>query len=345
MNQIIDRGWELLQRLLFPQQRKWVVRVLVVAGISMLISPVWAPYVAALLETFLGTKMPSTDAAPGLGILVLAMGLGVHLFNEHLERQPKASQETPPQPSPESLADRSSLEDLFSNLHLPSFDQFFAAGQESTFYVPVLHYYFGLKDFVQASEYHLHDAQIESEIGAFHTSLTLALSLDRYFTDTSNPDLQKFNPQWDIDANPEAKRAFETFHAAVNEARERLRKVCRLIKSKYPGFDFKATNRAAIQDMLDYRRRAEEADANTLPQPEFLVMQAVLNLEGSSAYPNLKSLVGLLQWPQVEVQVALDRLIERGFVKHLYPGALHQKYTVLKPGRAYYVDQQKTDRA
>ncbi|WP_339440674.1 hypothetical protein [Pseudomonas proteolytica] len=342
MNQIVDRGWELLQRLLFPQQRKWVAGILIVAGLSMLTTPAWAPYADAILEHFWGIKMPSTAAATGLGVLILVMGVAIHIFNEYLERRPSTPLLEAPQVSPADFADQRSLVELFSNLHVPTFDQFFQLGQESKFYLPMLHYYFGLKDFVQASEYHLHDAQMESEISALHNSLTLAVSFGGYFTDTSNPDLQKFDCRWDVDADSNEKRASETFHYAVTESRDRLRKVCKLIKSRYPDFDFKSTNRAALQDMQEYRRRAEDDDAKTLPHSDFSVMHAILEAEGGPLYPNLQTLVGLLRLPQVDVQVALDRLIEKGFVKHLYPGQLYQKFTVLKPGRAYYVDQRES---
>jgi hypothetical protein len=64
-------------------------------------------------------------------------------------------------------------------------------------------------------------------------------------------------------------------------------------------------------------------------------MECILELEDHRQTPNLRALTAVQGCDRIHVQVALDRLIERGFVKHLYPGSGAQKYTVLKLGRAY----------
>lgn len=75
---------------------------------------------------------------------------------------------------------------------------------------------------------------------------------------------------------------------------------------------------------------------------EVAMLGEILRLEEIKATPNLYNLTTGMQCETLEGRVTLDRLIERGFVKHLYPGWSHQKYTVLSAGRAYYLSNRNS---
>lgn len=327
MIQESNRYWALFIRLFFPEQRKWVARILIVAGISMVTGPMWEPYAKAALEHYAGFSVPAIDVTTGWVILIL--GLAVFSINEVLDRRPNIKVA-----SDQDVADRKSMEILLSNLYLPALDKFFHFGKLSMVYAPVLHYFYGLDGFVQASKYHVHDTQLKDEVDGLYVGLSRALSLGEYFVEMPNEELLKFDSRRDIYVDPDAKRAHEDFVNAVCAAENRLRGLCRLVSSKYPDFDFQATDRAAL---AEYLQKKEEAEAATVSDFEFSVLSVIVDVETGPAYPRLSTLATLLDCPQVDVQVALDKLIERNFVAHLYRGMPHQKYTVLKEGRAYFV--------
>lgn len=83
-------GEELLQRALgalFPEQRKWIVRVLVLAGVPMLSAPLWEPYLNAALAKYFEVRVPTPNAMVG-GIL-LALGVMGAIANVVLDRKDK----------------------------------------------------------------------------------------------------------------------------------------------------------------------------------------------------------------------------------------------------------------
>ncbi|WP_409286032.1 hypothetical protein [Pseudomonas protegens] len=322
--------WTLAMRLLFPEQRKWVARALITAGIPMVTGPFWEPYVNAALEHYAGFSVPVPNVFAGWAILVL--GLLVFIFNEVSDRRPKKEVT-----SYEDLADRKSMEKLFSNLYMPALDKFFHFGKLSITYVPILHYFYGLEGFVQASSYHIHDAELKGDVDKLYAALSRALSHGEYFVEMPNVELQKFDSHRDIHADADAYRAHQDFLSSVHAAEDHLRSLYRRVSTKYPDFDFLKTSQAALAEYHEYDQKQKEEEAEVVSEFEFEVLHAILDVEAGPHYPNLATLAALLTSPRVDVQVALDKLIERGFVAHLYRGMPYQKYTVLKDGRAYYV--------
>lgn len=71
---------------------------------------------------------------------------------------------------------------------------------------------------------------------------------------------------------------------------------------------------------------------------DFSVLSKIIQLEEWREIPTLNRLASELSTQKVDVQVALDRMINLNFAKHLYKGQPYQKYTALKEGRAYYVE-------
>ena len=124
MIQESNRYWALFIRLFFPEQRKWVARILIVAGISMVTGPMWEPYAKAALEHYAGFSVPAIDVTTGWVILIL--GLAVFSINEVLDRRPNIKVA-----SDQDVADRKSMEILLSNLYLPALDKFFHFGKLS----------------------------------------------------------------------------------------------------------------------------------------------------------------------------------------------------------------------
>lgn len=328
--------WTLIMRLLFPEQRKWVARVLIGAGISMVTGPMWEPYANAALEHYAGFSVPAPNVTAGW--VILTLGLVVFIVNEILDRLPGLKMA-----SVEDVADRKSMDILFSSLYMPAFDKFFHFGKLSITYLPALHYFSGLEGFVETASYHVHDKELRRNIDGLHSSLSRALSHGEYFVEMPNAELQKFDSRRDIYIDPNAKRAHDDFVNSVYTAEEHLRNLCRRVCVKYPDFDFSRTNRTALAEYREYyqKKEEEEEEAAVVSKFEFKVLSTILDVEAGPNYPNLSTLAALLTCPQVDVQVALDKLIERNYVAHLYRGTLHQKYTVLVEGRAYYVDNRK----
>lgn len=319
-----QKAWKVI-RLFFPEQRRWVVRVLVVAGLSMLSVPLWEPYLNAFLARYIDLSVPSPNATFGWILLVLGI-IGV-IANEVVDRWPKRISV-----SVEDEADKKTLHGLFAELHLPTLDLFIHYGKLSMTYIPVLHYFSGLEAVVQASKYHVYDRQLKEGVERLYASLSKALSYGEYFTDTSNEKLQKFDSRHDVHADPRARGAHDAFIQAVYDTETHLRALCMTVRSKYPDFDLDATSRQALED---YRSYNEEAAA--VSDWEFAVLAMIIRLEEVRDVPTLQRLAEVLDKPKVDVQVALDKMIKLGHVKHLYPGMTWQKFTALPDGRAYYV--------
>ncbi len=313
-------------RVFFPEQRKWVARILIVSAIPMLTGPIWEPYLNAVLRRYGDLVVPNPNAVAGW--ILLACGLTVIVANEVLDRWPRKVEI-----SIEDKADRKTLVTLFSELHLPTIDSFIHYGKLSITYVPVLHHFAGLEGVIHASNFHLHDRALKMELDRFHAALAKALSFGEYFVEMPNMELQKFDSRRDVHADPRAREAHDTFLQSVYDTEVSLRALCSMVRSKYPEFDFDATNRRAIEDYRSYHTKPSPE----LSDSEFAVLSEIVQLEEMQQAPTLQNLASALGMPKVDVQVALDKLQEVGHVKHLYPGALHQKYTILPSGRALFV--------
>lgn len=322
-------GKELVQRALgawFPEQRKWIVRVLVLAGLPMLSAPLWEPYLNAALAKSFDVSVTTPNAMVG-GIL-LALGIMGAIANVVLDRKDKRIAV-----SQEDVADKKTLTMLFSEIYLPTLDTFIDYGKKSVIYIPVLHYFFGVDAVIRSSAYHLHDPKLREAVGHFHAALSKALSYGEYFVEMPNDTLQKFDSRHDVHVDPQAKAAHEDFIQAVWDTEHHIKVLCQLVQSKYLDFDLSETNRRALEDYRHHQAKV----ANEVSDWEFSVMNAIIEMEEIRETPTLQNLSATLKRPSVDVRVALDKLIGLNYVKHLYPGAPWQKYTVLADGRAYYV--------
>lgn len=318
-------------RIFFPEQRKWIVRVLLSASLPIICGPVWESYLNAILYHYFSIEV-STTSMEVTGWILLTISLMIFAINEYQDRRVKKENL-----SIQDVADRKSMEILFSNLHLPSLAKFFELGKVSITYLPALHYFYGLKEFVQAADYHVHDKSIKTAIDALYGALSMAFSHGEYFVEMPNQDLHKFDSRRDVHVDPEARRVHDEFLKSVWTSEEHLRKLCHAVLSKYPDFDFKKTDHLALKEYKACQDAAERELKSEVTEFQLSVMRAILNLEEAREYPNLQALMDVLECSRVVVQNALDELIDREFVKHLYPGGPIQKYTVLKDGRAYYV--------
>lgn len=238
-------------RIFFPEQRKWVARVFIVCGLPLVAGQVWEPYANALLSKYLEVRV-TVEAATYTGWALLIIGMIVFVVNEVLDRLPKRLVVTA-----EDTADRQSLIALFSQIHTPSLDLFFHYGKLSMTYYPVLHYFYGIEGFVQASRFHIHDVNLKTTIEALYSSLAKALSFGEFFSQTANPDLYKFDSRHDIHMTPRAKEAHDTFIAAIYAAEGHLRTLCEQTSKKFPDFDFAATNTAAAENYRSYHAQTE----------------------------------------------------------------------------------------
>ncbi|EGQ8098939.1 hypothetical protein ACEV8A_19010 [Vibrio parahaemolyticus] len=318
--------WKII-RIFFPEQRKWVARLLVIFGLPMVGSPVWEPYLNAILTRYFQISVPSPN--PIVGGSLLALGIMGVIVNEWLDRRQK-----PDTVSVEDISDRKTLEEIFEELHLPTLDLFFHYGKVTMVYTPVLHYFYGLEALVKASKYYVYDHELSEDVDRFYVSLTKALSYGEYFVDTPKDKLLKFDSRRDIYIDTKAKKAHDGFTQAVSDTEAHLRELCKAVRLKFPDFDLNATSRRAMEAYKSYCTEKEKIVSTW----EFSVLAEIIELEDIREIPTLSRLSVRLNKQKVDVEVALDKLIELGHVKHLYPGMSWQKYTALKSGRAYYVN-------
>ena len=325
---------KLIERLLFPKLRNTIIVALIVPGVSLVSGPAWQQYVDAYVYHTWNIKIPPVNVVSGW--VLLALGLLLLVAGEYRDREvakPKGA-------SPLDMADSKSLHKLFSTIHLRTLNQFFHHGKGGMIYTPAAHYLDELESVIQAVQYQLHDQQMSTEIYGLCHALSAAFESIDYFTPASSPELLKFDSAQDIHTDPEARKVRDDFKTAVLAAERHLQSLCRLVSGKYPDFDFDVTDRLALDGYEESIRRIGEtkaAEAAAVTDFEVMVMEQILDMEQRRIYPDLGALHSALGCDRVHVQVALDRLIGRGFVKHLYPGMLHQKYQIMAPGRAHYI--------
>ncbi|MCE6966367.1 hypothetical protein K6W81_21185 [Enterobacter sp. MW07] len=240
--------WKMF-RVFFPELRKWVTRALITSGVAMLSGPLWVPYVNAFLSKYASIDIPDTSTT---GWIFLGIGLFGLIVNEVLDRWPSKKEMTA-----EDKEDKNTLYDLFSQMHLPTYDTFFHYGKTSMVYLPVLHYHYGVEGCIGSTQFHLHDKEIKSSVESFHHSCARAFSYGHYFSETSHPDLQKFSHRHNIHTDPEAKAAHDDYLNAVREAEGHLKELCRAVKTKYPDFDTEKTSKSAKDEQRAFQLKNE----------------------------------------------------------------------------------------
>ncbi|WP_429752595.1 FKBP-type peptidyl-prolyl cis-trans isomerase [Vibrio minamisatsumaniensis] len=85
LKMFLDFALEVI-RVFKPEQRKWLVRTFVLAGISMISSPWWQPFIEALIEQKLDIDL-SVASAPGW--VLITIGLALHGFNVYQDKESK----------------------------------------------------------------------------------------------------------------------------------------------------------------------------------------------------------------------------------------------------------------
>lgn len=310
-----------------PEPRKWVARILAVAALPLISTPVWEPYARAILAAKFGINVPPATSSAGWILLFLA--LIIIAINHYIDS--KISGEGH---SSKYESDQKNVTILFNEIHTITIDNFIEYGRGSMILLPAGHYSSGVEGVINSSNFHIHDDKLRRKILIFSQWFTKSFSFYSYFTDTANPKLQKFNSRRSIHSDPHAKKAYEDFHNCINELEISFKSLCTYVNEKFPGFDFNQTNKAAFDDYTKY---------NTIPEKEisdfqFSVVEAIVKLEEMRDPPTLERLAREISTERVVVQVALDKLIKLQFAAHLYKGMPYQKYTLTGTGRKYYVD-------
>lgn len=323
----LTNSFERIYKLLRPEPRKWAARFIITSGVALLTTPVWGPYLEAYLKKEYDLSIIQTPAYTGWILLIL--GLVVLYANYKVDSKTEVKKED----SAEKKADKKTLYQLFSQLHIPSIDEFFHYGKMSMVYIPVTHYADGLSALINSSRFHLYDKNILESAMALDECLKKSFSLYGYFTETANKNLFKFDSKFRIHSDPEAKKAHDDFTESVYNAEKSLKKLCTYTKETYPDFDFSETDKIALDD-YNYHNSEPQKKINDF---EFSVLSKIIQLEEWGEAPTLNCLASELSTQRVDVQVALDKMISINFAKHLYKGMPHQKYTALPEGRAYYV--------
>ncbi|MDR0996217.1 MAG: hypothetical protein LBL69_00970 [Zoogloeaceae bacterium] len=258
-----QKVWQVI-RLFFPEQRKWAAKLLLLSGSAIVTGPKWVPYVDAFFVRNFDINVLSPDPTIEVALLVIGVFfsvlgvLGV-IANVVLDLWLKRSSV-----SVEDDADKKTLQELFSELHLPTLDIFIYYGKLSMVYTPVLYYFSGLEAIVQAAKYHIHDRKLKEGVECLYVSLSKALSYGEYFTDMPNKNLQKFDSRRDIHVDPRAREAQDAFIRAVYDTETHLKELCRMVRSKYTDFDLDATSRQALDNYRSNSKKAAAALAEVL---------------------------------------------------------------------------------
>ncbi|HBS0497634.1 hypothetical protein [Pantoea agglomerans] len=324
----VTDAFERIYKLFRPEPRKWAVRFVITSGVTLLSTPAWGPYLDAYLKKKYDLSI--IPAPTYIGWILFIVGLLILYANYKIDSKPGMTKED----SEEKKADKKSLYKLFSQLHIPSMDEFFHHGKMSMVYIPATHYADGLSALINSSNFHLYDKEILLSVNALDESLKNSFSLYGYFTETANKNLFKFDSKFRIHSDAEARKAHDDFIESVCAAEKNLKKLCYYTKSTFPDFDFSITDKNAFDD-YKYHNSVPEKKISDF---DFSVLSKIIQLEEWRETPTLNRLASELSTQKVDVQVALDRMINLNFAKHLYKGQPCQKYTVMKEGRAYYVE-------
>lgn len=76
-------------RIFYPGHKTWLVKTLVIAGLSIIARPIWEPIVASILEQYIKVDIPNSDWA---GWVLLLTGIAVYVLNEWFENSKKQNQ-------------------------------------------------------------------------------------------------------------------------------------------------------------------------------------------------------------------------------------------------------------
>jgi hypothetical protein len=241
-----------LIRIVFPEQRRWLVRAFVLVGLPLVASTFWEPYATALFERHFGVHVP-TEVSTATGWTLIVLALVIALLNEIADRLPK-----PVVISLEAASDRRAMTALFQEVDTSVIDVFVGYGKVSAAYWPALHHQIGVKACVESSTFHLHDSELHKATLEFSRALTKAWSYGEFFHPTSSPLLHKFDSRpAHVSQQERLEQAHSEFIAAVYETESTLRTLCTATKKKFPDFDFDATNRIAKANYFAYEARAE----------------------------------------------------------------------------------------
>lgn len=316
-----------IYRLIRPEPRKWIIRASFGAGIPLISTPLWEPYLRAILAQKYNINV-QLDASYA-GWILISIGLIMILVNHYIDSKPKFKVL-----SEEDKSDRKNLVSLFNEIHIPTMDLFFEQGKLSMTYIPAIHFLYGIEGVFKSSSFHIHDLEIKNKAQGFYDNLKRSLSFAEYFTETSSPELQKFDSRFNIHSDSVAAQAKADFTRFIIGAEVNLKELCSLICSKYPDFNFSETNKKALDDYKYHHSMVE----NMVSGLQFSLMEIIVELEGRREAPTLQRLAQEASKPTVDVQVAMNKLIKKGFAHHLYKGMPHQKYTLSDEGREYFID-------
>ncbi len=142
---------------------------------------------------------------------------------------------------------------LLNEVHTPTFDNFIYYGHLHFIDDSIFHFWEGLNGKVNASDFHIYDEDLRTATLGLHVAWGKSLSFDKYFINTNNGRLQKFDSRHDIYRDQEAKAAHDAFSEAINEADQYLRSLLALVREKFPDIDIETTNSIALADYRSYQ--------------------------------------------------------------------------------------------
>lgn len=223
----------------------WAYYLVSFAALICMAAPL-APFIDASIK-----KQLSILGFPLAIILGLAAALILNPIRAHSAALRLLA--SPAGESPETKKDRETILKLLSEIHTPTFDNFIHFGRLHFIDDSIFHFWEGFNGKVNASNFHLYDEDLRIPVIGLHTAWGKSLGFGRYFVNTNNGRLHKFDSRYDIYRDQDAKAAHDAFSEAINDADRYFRTLLAVVREKFIDIDIDATNSLALADYRSYQ--------------------------------------------------------------------------------------------
>jgi hypothetical protein len=146
---------------------------------------------------------------------------------------------------------------LLSTLHLPALDEYLI---ECPYKLNerVLYYWESFNGVAGNSLFHLYDSELSKAVKTLHSSFTETVSHGEYYHPTVSGRAYIFSNPGDMPFREDQQKVWDTILAAAQQMRIALDQVLARVRADYLEVDIEATNRAAWQEYVDFKREQAE---------------------------------------------------------------------------------------
>lgn len=161
----------------------------------------------------------------------------------------------------EHTRDAATVKRILSTVHTPTFDNFIEYGKTSYVLDRIFHFWEGFKSQVSASDFHLYDEEIRALVSEFFEVWGKSLNFGEYFTQTSNPNLYKFDSRLDVFRSKEFREVHDEFTQAIWNSEVQFKALLSAVRRKFTEIDIEETNLAAWSEYIEFHKSMVSADA------------------------------------------------------------------------------------